>query len=31
MKLSIDIREYALKKPFRITGHIFESSRVLEV
>jgi L-alanine-DL-glutamate epimerase-like enolase superfamily enzyme len=31
MKLSIDIREYALKKPFRITGHVFNSSRVVEV
>lgn len=31
MKLGIDIREYALKKPFRITGHVFDSSRVLEV
>ena len=31
MKMSIDIREYALKKPFRITGHVFNSSRVLEV
>ncbi len=31
MKISIDIREYALKKPFRITGHVFDSSRVLEV
>ena len=31
MKLGIDIREYPLKKPFRITGHVFDSSRVLEV
>ena len=31
MKLGIDIREYALKKPFRITGHVFDSSRVVEV
>lgn len=31
MKIGIDIREYALKKPFRITGHVFDSSRVLEV
>jgi len=31
MKLGFDIREYPLKKPFRITGHVFDSSRVLEV
>ncbi len=31
MKLVVDTREYALKKPFRITGHVFEYSQVLEV
>lgn len=31
MRLSIDIREYPLESPFRITGHVFDSSRVIEV
>ena len=31
MNVNIDIREYPLASPFRITGHVFDSSRVIEV
>lgn len=31
MKFDVDIREYPLASPFRITGHVFDSSRVIEV
>ena len=31
MKFDVDIREYSLVSSFRITGHVFDSSRVIEV